>query len=156
MQAKNILVATDFSEASEAALQLATSLARETGATLHLVHVLKSHTLYRVDTKYGEVPPYPKLVELKPVLEKVVPSDPKVSCRQWLLSSDYVAKKILQLADETHVDLIMMGTHGRTGVSRVLMGSVAAEVVRHAKCPVLTIKHPLLELIEPTEDSSSS
>jgi nucleotide-binding universal stress UspA family protein len=156
MQAKNILVATDFSGPSEVALQLATSLARETGAVIHIVHVQKPHTLYRVDSKYGEIPPFPKLDELKPALEKVVPSDPKVSCRHWLLSSDYVAKKILQLADETHADLIMMGTHGRTGISRMLMGSVAAEVVRHATCPVLTIKHPLLELVEPAEDSSSS
>ena len=156
MQAKNILVATDFSEASDAALQLATSIARETGAVIQIVHVLKPHTLYRVDSKYGEVPPFPKLDELQPVLEKIVPGDPDVSCRHWLISGDYIAKKILQLADETHAELIMMGTHGRTGISRVLMGSVAAEVVRHAECPVLTIKHPLLELIEPTEYSSSS
>jgi nucleotide-binding universal stress UspA family protein len=153
MQAKNILVATDFSEASEAALQLATSLARETGATIHLVHVRKPHSLYRVDAKYGEVPPFPELDDLQPVLEKVVPSDPSVPCRHWLSSSDYVAKKILQLADENHADLIMMGTHGRTGISRMLMGSVAAEVLRQAKCPVLTMKHPLVELVERAEDS---
>ena len=153
MQAKNILVGIDFSEPSEAALQLATSVGRETGATIHLVHIIKPHTLYRVDAKYGEVPPFPELDDMQPVFEKVVPSDPKVSCQHWLLSSDYIAKNILQLADEKHADLILMGTHGRTGISRVLVGSVAAEVLRQAKCPVLTVKHPLVELVEPAEDS---
>jgi universal stress protein A len=52
------------------------------------------------------------------------------------------AEMILRVAEEVHADLIVMGTHGRTGLSRLLMGSVAEQVVRRAPCPVLTMKAP--------------
>ena len=55
------------------------------------------------------------------------------------------AAEILTLAQQSHCDLIVLGTHGRSGVSRLLMGSVAEAVLRKAPCPVLTVKQPLLE-----------
>jgi len=70
-----------------------------------------------------------------------VPSDPSVSFEHKLLAGDPAAA-IVEAADQENVDLIVLGTHGRTGLTRLLMGSVAENVVRKAKCPVLTVKHP--------------
>ena len=63
----------------------------------------------------------------------------------------YAAAEILRVAAETKCDLIMMGTYGRTGLGRLLMGSVAEQVVRKADCPVLTIRAPLLKAESATE-----
>jgi nucleotide-binding universal stress UspA family protein len=67
------------------------------------------------------------------------PSDPKVRVR-YLLVEGNPAAEILSAAREGNCDLIVMGTHGRTGLNRLLMGSVAEEVVRKAPCPVLTVR----------------
>lgn len=150
MKAKNIVVATDFSEPSEAALALATALARDTGATLHITHVKQPMAVYKLSRRYGDVPPCPELDTLKKVLETVVPTDSKVPFRRWLFTGDDIPKEILKLAAEVDADFIVMGTHGRAGISRLLVGSTAEGVVRHASCPVLTIKHPRVQIIEPT------
>lgn len=149
MQAKNILVASDFSESSEAALQVATSLARHTAATLHIVHVREPNTMYRLDSRYGDVSPFPDLDMLKTTLGKILPGDADVPYKHWLLDSNDVSKEILNLAKQVDADFIVMGTHGRKGLTRLLMGSVAESIVRHAHCPVLTIKHPRPGILEP-------
>lgn len=149
MKIGNIVVAMDFSEPSETALRLATSLARGSGATLHIVHVRQPFTMYHLDRKYGHVKPFPELPELEQILKRVVPGDRTVAYQHWLFSSEDPAKEILTLAREQQADFIMMGTHGRTGLSRLLTGSVAEAVLRHAECPVLTVKQPQAALIEP-------
>jgi nucleotide-binding universal stress UspA family protein len=78
---------------------------------------------------------------LAEALEAVVPTHPAVPYEHRLLSGD-PAREIVRLADEEGVDMIILGTHGRTGLKRLLMGSVAEAVVRRAMCPVLTIKQP--------------
>ncbi|MEO8499029.1 MAG: universal stress protein, partial [Planctomycetota bacterium] len=75
------------------------------------------------------------------MLDKIVPSDPTVPCEHLLLLGD-PAHQLVELANKQSVDLIVIGTHGRTGLFRALMGSVAESVVRHATCPVITVKHP--------------
>jgi nucleotide-binding universal stress UspA family protein len=142
MRAKNIVLATDFSESSEAALQVATALARDCRATLHLLHVKEPFSAYNLSGRYGDVPAYPDLDALRSALERVVPSDTTVPVRRWLCTSAEVAPEILKLADEVAADLIVMGTHGRAGLSRLLTGSVAESVIRQARCPVLTVKSP--------------
>ena len=74
-------------------------------------------------------------------LESLVPSDPAVKYEHRLISGA-PADALVKMAEQEHVDLIVMGTHGRTGLSRALMGSVAEHVVRHSPCPVLTFKQP--------------
>lgn len=149
MKAKNIVVAMDFSASAEAALQLATSLARDTGAVLHIVHVREPNAMYILDSHYGNVTPFPELSTLNAILEKVVPADAEVPYRHWLRASGNVSKEILKVAMEHDADLIMMGTHGRKGPARLLVGSVAESVIRHASCPVLTLKHPRSSIVEP-------
>lgn len=75
------------------------------------------------------------------MLEAVVPEDPNVKYEHRMVTGD-PAGRIVELAEEENIDLIVMGTHGRTGLKRLLMGSVAEAVVRRAKCPVLTFKEP--------------
>ena len=63
---------------------------------------------------------------------------------ETVLIEGNAAREILRVAEEHHCSLIVLGTHGRTGLSRVLLGSVAEEVIRHSRIPVLTVKTPLL------------
>jgi nucleotide-binding universal stress UspA family protein len=79
--------------------------------------------------------------ELMRSLSSVAPADPDVKCVHKLLVGD-PAESIIQLAETEHADFIVMGTHGRRGLTRLLMGSVAEAVVRGATCPVITVKHP--------------
>jgi nucleotide-binding universal stress UspA family protein len=79
--------------------------------------------------------------ELRRMLGNVVPTDHNVPFEHRLLVGE-PATAIVEDAEKEGADLIVMGTHGRTGLSRLLMGSVAEAVVRRAKCPVLTVKHP--------------
>lgn len=140
MNAKKILFATDFSAAGESALDYATALARDSGATLLIAHVEEPPVAYGAGEFYA-LPAVPDKVELQTMLAAVVPTDPAVPCEHRLLLGN-PASEIVQLAADEKVDLIVMGTHGRTGLVRLLMGSVAEAVVRRAGCPVLTLKQP--------------
>jgi nucleotide-binding universal stress UspA family protein len=78
---------------------------------------------------------------LQKMFAKVKPTDLNVFYKHRLMTGD-PAKAILRLAKDEDVDIIVMGSHGRSGLSRMLMGSVAEAVVRNAECPVLTYKQP--------------
>lgn len=140
MKAKKILFPTDFSQSSDVGLRWATSLARDTGAALLIAHVEEPPMAYGGGEMYlgADVVNSPEVAKM---LEEVKPTDPNVSYEHRLLLGD-PAREIVQLAEEEKVDLIVMGTHGRTGLGRLLMGSVAEAVVRRAKCPVFTLKQP--------------
>jgi nucleotide-binding universal stress UspA family protein len=73
------------------------------------------------------------------MLDEVLGGVDGISCEKWLLQGT-PWRSIVALAERENVDLIVLGTHGRTGLLRVLMGSVAEAIVRHATCPVLTIR----------------
>jgi nucleotide-binding universal stress UspA family protein len=75
-------------------------------------------------------------------LEQIRPADPRLEVRHRLAEGD-PAEEILRAAEEEGADLIVMGTHGRGGLSRLLMGSVAEAVMRKALCPVLTVRGPI-------------
>lgn len=138
MNYKKILFATDFSPASESALKYATSLARDSGALLIIAHVEEMPTPYIGGEMYFTQPEYPN-PEIRKMLEAVVPPDPSIRYEHRLVMG-VASDDIVRLADDEHADLIVIGTHGRTGLKRVLMGSVAESVMRLATCPVLTIK----------------
>ena len=137
MYAKKILVPTDFSHTGDAALEYATSLAKEGNGRLLIVHVEESPLAYGGEMYYGI--PEPATDELKSMLRDVKPLDLNVPVEYRLLSGDS-ADEIVRLADEEKVDLIVLGSHGRTGLTRLLMGSVAEAVVRRARCPVIVCK----------------
>lgn len=135
---QSILVPTDHSPEGRSALTVARELARDLGARLVLLHVTLP-----VETTPG-VPPYP--VNLREELEildtlrwQVEGKDLKSRVETVLRRGD-IAAEVLGAAREAAVDLIVMGTHGRTGLRRLLMGSVAEEVVRSAECPVLVVR----------------
>lgn len=139
MNLKTILFPTDFSHTGDAALQLAKVLARDTGAKLLIVHVEEPPMVYAEGGMYyGAVEPDKE--QLEKMLREVVPGD-GIACEHRLVMGN-PADALVEVAKEEHADMIVMGTHGRTGLSRLLMGSVAEAVVRHASCPVVTYRQP--------------
>lgn len=137
---KTILYPTDFSERSIDAFRLACSLARDYGARLVVLHV------YPPPLSYAEMvarrPPDGFAQQLWEELHQLHRPDPGLEVEYWLEEGD-AAPLIVSVAIDRHCDLIVMGTHGRTGLSRLLMGSVAEKVLRTAPCPVLTVKAPV-------------
>jgi nucleotide-binding universal stress UspA family protein len=136
-----ILHPTDFSRGSEYAFQLACSLARDHGARLIVVHVTSVPDLAY---KGFGAPGSPLQVEqylalARQNLEKLPSLDPRLPFERRLEEGD-PASEIVRVAAETNTDLIVMGTHGQTGLRHLLMGSIAQQVVRKAPCPVLTVK----------------
>lgn len=138
MQIKKVVFPTDFSRTSKAALDFAESLVRDTGGKLYIVHVEEPPAAYGGgDMFYGI--PSATLEDVKRLLLSFVPSDPKVPYEHHLVHGA-PAEAITEFADSVDADLIVIGTHGRTGLNRMLMGSVAEAVVRHANRPVLSYK----------------
>lgn len=135
-----ILFPTDFSSSSDFGLHYATSLARDNGATLLIVHIEEPPAVYGGGERYYGVPE-PNTAALTTMLNQVKPDDPQVRFEHRLVIGE-PAHKIVNMAKEEGVDLIVMGTHGRTGLVRLLLGSVTESVVRNASCPVLTFKAP--------------
>lgn len=138
---KTILHPTDFSEGAALAFRLACSLARHYHARLVVVHVVEPPHA-RVQEGVVIYPPAEDRKLLHAQLEQVRPEDSAVAVEHRLVIDGDAATQIVRLAGEIPCDLIVMGTHGRTGLSRVLMGSVAEQVMRKAPCPVLTVKIP--------------
>lgn len=140
MQIKTIVFPTDFSTCSDAGLDYATALARDTGATLLIVHVEEHPVAYGVgEMYYGAFEPDRKV--LQTMLDKVIPTDATVQYEHHLLEGE-PADAITTFAKERGADLIVLSTHGRTGVMRLLMGSVAEQIIREATCPVMTLREP--------------
>jgi universal stress protein A len=140
MKLKRILFPVDFSKFSDAGLPFATSLARDSGADLIILHVQEPATAYTAgEWYYGPIAPDPEM--LREALEKIRPTDPSVPCVHQIVLGNPAAQ-IVSTAENEGVDMIVMSTRGRTGVSRALMGSVAENVVRRANCPVVVVKQP--------------
>jgi nucleotide-binding universal stress UspA family protein len=142
---KRILVPTDFSEPSEAALVYARTLARQFGATFHLLHVLEAPVVTGPFSRQVYIPETPGTVnylvrdaKLR-LARRLLPSDKARYKATKELIVGLAAKTIVQYAAEQKFDLIVMGTHGRTGLGHLIMGSVAEHVVRAAPCPVMTV-----------------
>jgi len=134
-----ILFATDFSENARQAFILACALARDCGARLVVLHVTPpplSHEKLEADRNPEEY--YGVLWK---ALREVRAPDDNVAVEHRLAEGD-AAAQILHVAEETKAGLIVLGTHGRTGLPRLLLGSVAEQVLRRARCPVLTVKSP--------------
>jgi nucleotide-binding universal stress UspA family protein len=135
----NILFPTDFSERAMKAFHMASALARDHQAALTVLHVREIPALPFAE--FGAVPPpdLPTRDELMQKLSKYEAPAEGINI-EFVIADGEPGEEILRLAKERHCDLIVMGTHGRTGLGRLLMGSVAERVVRKAPCPVLTLK----------------
>jgi nucleotide-binding universal stress UspA family protein len=119
-------------------LETATALARDHGAKLIILHVQEPPFAYGGGELYMGIPD-PDEDELRRMLAAVAPSDGQVPFERRMIQGEPAAT-IVRIAEEEKADMIVMSTHGRTGLMRMLMGSVAEEVVRKAKCPVVTVK----------------
>jgi nucleotide-binding universal stress UspA family protein len=141
LQMRTILYTTDFSDSARAAFPLAYSLARDHGASLMVLHVIPVGTadiLNLAQLGAGETArEYDEGILHD--LHRLQPPDDRVPMEYKLANGD-PASSIIKVAEETACDLIVLGTHGRTGLRRVLMGSVAEHVMRIAPCPVLVAK----------------
>ena len=141
---KTILFATDFSPPSDYAFEFAAALAQDYKAKLLILHALEEPKPF-----YGGVmtPPPPESAtgqmrqEIEMKLQKLRPASSAIAVEHLLVVGD-AGPAITQMAETRKSDLIVMGTHGRTGFGRFMLGSVAEEVLRHAACPVLTLKAP--------------
>jgi len=133
-----ILFPTDFSTASDAALEHAAALAKSAGASLLIVHVEEPPLAYGGGELYYGLPE-PDPERILRMLEDVKPNDASVPYTHRLTMGD-PASEIVRIAEDDAAEMIVLGTHGRTGVTRLLMGSVAEAVVRRAPCPVLVYR----------------
>jgi universal stress protein A len=146
MDIRHISAPTDFSDYSKEAISYALELAQTFGAKLSLQHVVELPP-YSIE---GLVPPTlggdllddlerQASADLAQVLPQAQNAQIEVT-RSVVIGSPF--RKIIETAEAEHVDLIVMATHGRTGLSHLMVGSVAERVVRTAPCPVLTIRLP--------------
>ncbi len=162
MKLTRILAPTDFSKFSGFALEWAAYIAQCMKADLVLLHVIPEEEGQIIEEIAGEgaVVRIPKGIredvvkdrqkKLKDQYNMVVSHEIKSILRVEEITRIGVPfLEIIKVAKEKEVDLIVMGTHGRTGLAHVLIGSVAEKVVHHAHCPVLTVKHPQYKFIAP-------
>jgi nucleotide-binding universal stress UspA family protein len=151
---KNVLVATDFSEPSDVALDYGRHFARSFGARLHVMHVVENvMARFAADAYPVLLPDLQREVE-EAGEKKLIGSLDNEDFQQLravpvVVTSASPAAAIVEYAKEQNIDLVILGTHGRGAVAKLLMGSVAERVVRTAGCPVLTVRHPEREFIAP-------
>jgi universal stress protein A len=138
-----ILHPTDYSESSGYAMQIAADLARQHQARIIILHV--AETLGPENVTFGEatsqLEPTAYRRRLEEDLRQREPAPQDVSV-EYVLGEGDTAQEIQRVAQSRGCDLIVMGTHGRTGLTRLVMGSTAEKVIRRAPCPVLTTKIP--------------
>jgi nucleotide-binding universal stress UspA family protein len=151
---KNILVATDFGEASDAALNYGRALARHFDACLHVVHVVQNLEAQAFGEGYifamPEVQAGLEETARKQLAALLIDSDETpLRTTSAIVRSLQPAYAIVDYAKTHGIDIIVMGTHGRRALAHVLIGSVAERVVRTAPCPVLTVRHPEHEFVIP-------
>jgi universal stress protein A len=146
---KKILVPVDFSACSETALDHAVKLARALGATVDVLYVWQAPTFLPPELLIAGPGPQQTLTELTRGKAEAELSEFAERARargaeinETRVEEGYPAQRIVERADEGGYDLVVIGTHGRTGMSRAFLGSTAERVVRHSKKPVLTIRVP--------------
>jgi len=139
MLPSTILVPIDFSARSEHALDYACGLAEKLGATVHLVHCIGASlpelSVALTDEMIGSLQR-----DAEQRLEQLVAKHPGIKFGKRTVLPGDAREGILSLASSLGTDLVVMGTHGRRGVKRMVLGSVAEHVVRAASCPVLTVR----------------
>ena len=142
LSVKNVLFATDFSATSEAALPYATAICRHFGSMLHTAHVLSDASILMMtggvdyvslSTIYEDAH-----TEAKEKLDQISGRLEGIPHRNYVRHGQ-VWENLAGIVDENGIDLIVLGTHGRTGLGKLLLGSVAEDILRHAPCPVLTV-----------------
>ncbi len=167
VQIKDILVPTDFSQTSSAAVGHASMLAEKFDASLTMLHIDTGSTSTREDA-FPPLEPEAEAFSVAAEQEahELAGLEPLYDLRvkRVVRKSEHPAAEILSFAQTSACDLIVVGTHGRTGLSHLVMGSVAETVIRQAHCPVITVRAsataaqvlPYLNLLVPIDFSPDS
>jgi universal stress protein A len=142
---QKILFATDFSTNARSAQDYACAFAEQFGAELHVLYVLQDMRLVMPEPATMFAVPASNLDEIQASAERALALVPDAT---WCTGKHVVRAtrsgtpfvEIVRYAEEEQIDLIVLGTHGRSGLPHVLLGSVAERVVRKARCPVLTVR----------------
>jgi nucleotide-binding universal stress UspA family protein len=149
-----ILVPTDFSKHSQNALRYAAAFADKFGAELYLLYVVQDLSLFIPDAVTVAPPVGPPIDQLtaavRGALDRLIAEQQLGRFRVHAeVREGTPFSEIIQFAKDRAIDLIVMGTHGHSGLAHVLMGSVTEKVVRKSPCPVLTVRHPEHEFVHP-------
>ena len=153
IQIQRILLPTDFSDYSTAATKYACELAARFSSELHVLHTLEQHLSATPTFGFGlDMPTF--VSESRAAAEKKLAGmiDSEWSAGRTVIQAvaEGSAKvEIVRYAREANIDLIVLSTHGRTGLSHVMLGSVAESVVRTSPCPVLTVRPEGHQLVMP-------
>lgn len=149
MKVSNILVPTDFSKGSQEAVRLAIDMCEKLGATLHVLHVVENPFAPGAFMEMYTPPSAEYFLDLEKQaadrLRALLSDENTKRCKVVTITrTGLPTQEILQrLSEQPAIDMVVMSTHGRSGVSRFMMGSVADKVIRAAPCPVLTLReHP--------------
>ncbi len=145
---KTILCPVDFSDASRNAVRYAKEFAKNMHASIYLLNIIEPRPM-AVDISLSYVPVEEELEkaasdDLREILRELASDGVKAECGVEIGTPSDV---ILETIDKLDVNLVIMGSHGKKGLSRLIMGSVAETVVRKANCPVLTVKAEEREFI---------
>lgn len=144
---KKILVPIDFSDYSKSALKYAVNFAKVFNAEMYLIYVVEP-VIYPPDFSMGQIA-IPSITiemderakeELTKLAQQEIPSEIK---QQIIIKTGKPFVEIIETASEEDIDLIIIATHGHSGVEHILFGSTAEKVVRKAPCPVLTLREPI-------------
>jgi len=155
IEIRRILYPTDFSDLGLHALKYARDFAASHHATLHCLHVVDEAYQYLVSVGPDSVPIGPPTEDLVNAAEKHMDAfvAEHLADTPFPVTSKVIAGRpfmaIIQYARDHAIDMIVIATHGRTGLKHVLLGSVAEKVVRKAPCPVLSIRHPEQKFVMP-------
>jgi len=147
MEIKKILFTTDFSEGTSHALSYALDIANKYGAKLHIFHVVYNSFIYPgLHIPHGSFDIVKKEMEeaANKALRKICASAGE-SCKdiESSVAHGVPYEEILKYAKEHNFDMIIIGTHGRKGLDRALLGSTAERVVRNSHCPVFVVRMPM-------------
>ena len=140
---KKILCPIDHSDGSKEALKYAVSFAMKNEAKLYLLHVIDIRSFDEsIDTMAVQIPDDEETIKkLKTKLLECVPEEIRSDMQiEALVVRGIPFAEIISIAKGNKVDMIVMGTHGRTGLAHIMIGSVSEKVVRKAHCPVLTVR----------------
>jgi universal stress protein A len=150
---RRILIPVDFSECSRKALHYATALAKQFQAEILLLHVLEVPPVpvQAFEAAYMEAPP---AESVQNELSKWQAETESAVSLKTMVCSGSASREIVRTADENNMDLIVIGSHGRTRLARLILGSTAERVVRHAPCPVLVVREREHDFVAPPEGKS--
>lgn len=146
MEIKKILFATDFSEGSSNAMPYAVDMAKRYGAKLYFAHVI-----YDVAKAAGWYVPHTSIDEMYKDMENAAKAELDKSFVEEMRGFKDIEHVILKgipyeeisrFTEQNKIDLVVVGSHGRKGIDRMLFGSTAEQIVRHTPCPVLTVRLP--------------